>query len=386
MDHKVALPVSQRKPCVSSALYLQPESVQSRKKSLSDKAPRVHVEVRKPSRGNPQVQETDFSSQSNITPKLIPVFKNRSLQMNRNALEPGNMNRKEHVTESKLFSLKTSVIQDDKLNLEPAIKKIPNRHTHMNARHLNPKTSRPLQEKNTDSYKNMTIHPPSSGKASTASIKGSKQLSHSSGFQMSNNNLGVIKSAADFQVNGKENLTSKYITQILGKGHESLKVKRQPYIFESDTEMENVQLLQHQSVNQIKETDVNDQRLIVSRTAHRSKTKLCQESSKTSKKPHSSNIHYGQSSSSRNQMHDLDKSKPKKSVIIPKAYKHDCESRKHPSEISTLNSGQTLTPMPVTMGFSPYAAAGPPCHSAAVFPWLHVWSTARDSAGFTCSY
>lgn len=172
----------------------------------------------------------------------------------------------------------------------------------MNARHLDPKTSRPLQENKTEAYKNMAISLPSSGKSSTTSIQGSKQLSHSLEFQMSNDNIGVTKSAADFQVNGKGNLTSKHITQILGKGHECLKVKSQSHIFESDTEMEDVQLLQHQSVNQTKEADVNDQRWIVSRTAHRSKTKLCQESSKTSKKPHSSNIHYGQSSSSRNQV------------------------------------------------------------------------------------
>lgn len=302
MDHQVALPVSQRKPCVSSALYLQPESVQSREKSLSDKAPRVHVEVPQPSRGNPRAQETQFRSQRNVTPEFIPVFKKRSLEMNRNVLEPGNLKRKEHVTESKLFSFKTSVIQNDKLNLEPARKKIASHHTPMNAKHLNPKTSRAEQEKNTESYQNTTIYPPCSGKSSPASRKGSKQRSHSLGFQMSGDNLGVITSAADFQVNGKEHLTSKYIAHILGKGHESPKVERQPHMFESDTEMENGQLLQHHSVNLTNEADGNDQRLIVSRTAHRSKTKLCQGSSETSKKPHSRNIHYGQPSPSRNQV------------------------------------------------------------------------------------
>ncbi|KAF6302702.1 hypothetical protein mRhiFer1_001751 [Rhinolophus ferrumequinum] len=301
VDHKGDLSVNPRAPCGSSVLCLQPHAVQSRRKSLSEKSPRVCLEVPKPNRGNPQIQDTHFSSQSNVAPKFIPVFKKRSLQINKNILEPDILKRKAHVTESKLFSLKASVIQDDKLNLDPAIKKRSNRDTHMNARNLNQKTSRPLQEKNTESCKNMIKYPPSSGKSSTVSINESKHLSDSLGFQMSNNNLGVIKSALDFQVNGRENLTSKYITQILGKGHESLKVKRQPHIFESDTEMENAQLLQQQSVNQTKEVDVNYHRLIISRTAHRSKRKLCQESSKNSKKPHSSNIHYGQSSSSTNQ-------------------------------------------------------------------------------------
>ncbi|TKC44810.1 hypothetical protein EI555_006835 [Monodon monoceros] len=311
-DHKVELSVSQPKPYVSSTLHLQPESVQSRKKSLPDKAAQVHLEVTKLNRGSTQVQDTDFSSQHNIAPKFIPVFKNRQLQMNKNILEPDNLKRKHVVTESKLLSLKTGVIQDDKLNLDPAIKKRSNRSIQM-------KTSRSLQEKNTESFENMTENPPSSGKLSVMSLSEIKQLPNSSVFQMSNNKLGVIKSAVDFQVNEKENLTSKYITQILGKGHESLKVKRPPRIFESDTETEDSQLLQQQSVDQTKEADVSDHQLIVSRTAHKSKRKLCQDSSETSKKPHSNTIHYGQSSSSKNQIHNLDKSKHKKSLIIPKA-------------------------------------------------------------------
>ncbi|XP_004422734.1 PREDICTED: uncharacterized protein C18orf63 homolog [Ceratotherium simum simum] len=323
-DHKVELSVSQLKPCGASTLHLQLESVQSKKKSLSYKAPQVHLEVPKPNRGNTQVQDTNFSVHSNIAPKFIPVFKTRSLQMNKNILEHGNLKRKQHVvTESKLFSLKTSVIQDGKLNLDAALKKRSNSNIHMNARNLNQKTSRPLQEKNTETCENMTKYPPSNGKW-TVSLNVGKQLSDSSVFQMSNNNLGVI-SAVDFQVNGRENLTSKYITQTLGKGHKSLKVKRQPHIFESDAEMEDPQLLQQQSGNQTKEVDVSDHRLVVSRTAHRSKRKSCQESSKTSKKPHSNTVHYGQSNSSRNQIHTMDKSKPKKSLIIPKAYNMDAK-------------------------------------------------------------
>ncbi|XP_070131962.1 uncharacterized protein C18orf63 homolog isoform X1 [Equus caballus] len=322
-DHKVELSVSQPKPCTSSTLHLQPESVQSRKKALSYKTPHVRLEVPKPNRGNTQAQDTNFSSRSNSTPKFVPVFKTQSLQMNKNVLEPGSLKRKQHVvTESKLFSLKTSVIQDEKLILDATKKKRTSSNIQMNARNLNQKTSRPLQEKNTESYENMTKYPPSDGKW-TVSLNVGKKLSDSSVFQMLNNNLGVIKSAVDFRVNGKENLTSKYITQTLGKGHKSLKVKRQPHIFESGTEMEDPQLPQRQSGNQTKEVDVSDHQLVVSRTVHRSKRKLWQESSETSKKPHSNTIHCRQSSSSRNQIHNLDKSKPKKSRIIPKAYNMD---------------------------------------------------------------
>ncbi|XP_057556628.1 uncharacterized protein C18orf63 homolog [Hippopotamus amphibius kiboko] len=320
LDHKVELSVSQPKPCVCSALHLQPESVQSRKESLSDKAAQIHLEVPKLNRGNTQVQDKNVSSPCNVTPKFIPVFKNRPLQMNKNILEPDNLKRKQHVVEeSKLLSLKTSVIQEDKLKSDPVVKKRSNRSTQINARNLNLKTSRSLQGKSTESCENMAKNPPSNGKSSIVSLNESRQLSNSSVFQMSNHKLDMIKSAVDFQVSGKENLTSKYITQILGKGHESLKVKRQPHIFELDTETEDSQMLQQQLFDQTKETDVSDHRLIVSRTAHRSKRKLCQDSSKTSEKPHSNTVHYGQSRSSRNQIPNLDKSEPKKSLIIPKA-------------------------------------------------------------------
>uniref|UniRef100_A0A4X1TZ59 DUF4708 domain-containing protein n=1 Tax=Sus scrofa TaxID=9823 RepID=A0A4X1TZ59_PIG len=318
MHHKVELSVSQPKPCVSSALHLQRESVQNRKKSLSDKAAQVHLEVPKLNRGNTPMQDINVGSQHNIAPKFIPVFKNQPIQMNKNILKPENLKRKQHIViEPKLFSLKTSVIQDDKLNLDPVIKKRCNRSIQMTARNVNPKTSRSLQEKNTESYENTESYA-SSVKSLPVSLNESKQLSNSSVFQVSNNNLGVIKSAVDFQATGKENLTSKYKTQILRKGHNSLKVKRQPYIFESDTETEDPQLLHQQAVDQTKEDDVSNHQLIVSRIPHRSKRELCQESSKTPKRPHSSTIRHGQSSS-RNQIRNLDKSKPKKSLVISKA-------------------------------------------------------------------
>ncbi|XP_016069098.1 PREDICTED: uncharacterized protein C18orf63 homolog [Miniopterus natalensis] len=324
MDHKVELWVSQQEPCVSSAPHLQLESAQSRKQSLCDKAPQVHLETPKPTRAHTQAQDTNFSSQSNMAPKFIPVFKTRSLQMNRNVLEPGNLRRKQHVTESKLFSLETSTIQNDKQNLDPATKKKSNCNIQMKPRNLNQKTSGPVQEKKAESCERVTRYPPHR-KSSAVNVNASKQLSDSLGFQVSDSSLGGIKSAADCQVNGKETLTSKHIAQILGKGHESLKVKR-PHIFESDTEIEGAQLLQEQSVSQTEEVDVTDHRLIAGRTAHRPKRKLCQESSKPAKQPRSSNVHYGQSTSSMSQMCDLDKSKPKKSLLIPPASNVDVKA------------------------------------------------------------
>nr|XP_011752377.1 uncharacterized protein C18orf63 homolog isoform X2 [Macaca nemestrina] len=286
VDHKVERSVSQP----TAGLF----SAQSRKKSLSIRAPQVRSEVLMPNRGNAQVQHTNLSSQSNITPKFVPVFKN--------TLVLGSPKRKQHVvTQSKLFSLKTSMIQHDKLNLGPAIKNRYNSNIQMQAaNNLNQENSRPLQEKNTESSENMTKFPSSNGK-STVSLNKNKQLSNSAVLLRSNNNLGVVKSAVDVQMKGKENLTGKCITQILGKSHGSLKLKRQPHIFESDGETEDPRLLQQQSENQAKEVGTSDHRLIVSKIAHKSKRKLCPESSKTSKKHHSNTAHYGQSNSSRKQ-------------------------------------------------------------------------------------
>lgn len=254
------------------------------------------LEVPRPTRGNAQVQDTNFSSQRNIAPRFIPVFKSRPLQMTKSILAPENPRRKERVNkESKLFSLKSSEIPDDKLNLDPTTEKRPNHSIQMKAKNLNLKTCRSLPEKNTESYGNMTKNPLSSGKSLITSLSESKQLSNSSVFQMPTSNLGVIKSAAGSQVNGKENLTSKYITQILGKSHESLKVKRRPHIFESDTDPEDSQPLQPQSIDQTKEVDVTDHQLTGSRAAPKSKKKLCQNSPKTSKKPHSNTVLCGQS-------------------------------------------------------------------------------------------
>nr|XP_021529201.1 uncharacterized protein C18orf63 homolog [Aotus nancymaae] len=320
VDHKVALSVSLPTSGIFSSLHLQPECVQGRKKSLPIRAPQVHLEVLMPNRGNTEVQHINLSSQSNITSKFVPVFKNKLLQMNKNTLVLGSPKRKQHVvTQSNLFSRNTSMIQHDKLNLGPAIKKRSNSNIQMQtASNLNQENSRPLQEKKIKSCENMTEFP-SSNRKSTVSLNKSKQLSNSAVFLTSNNNLGMIESVVDFQMNGKENLTGKYITQRLGKSHGSLKLKRQPHIFKSDGETEDPRLLQQQSENQAKEVGPSDHRLIVSKIAHRSKRKLCPESSRASKKHHSVTVHHDQSSSSKKQILHSDKSKPKKSLIIPNA-------------------------------------------------------------------
>ncbi|XP_063087513.1 uncharacterized protein C18orf63 homolog [Cavia porcellus] len=308
-DHTVEHSISQLQPDTFSVLQHQPESFQSAKQFLSHKR---HLKESKADTGNTQVLISNLSSQSNITPKFIPVFKNRLSPMNKDISVLDKQKRKQRVTESKLLSYKTSIIQNDKLNLDPTTKKRSNSNIQIYARNLNQKSSRPVQEKNTDCSENITKYFSSNGK-SIVSLNESK-LSNSTMCQVSNNGLSVIKNAVD--VYGKENVTSKYITQILRKDCESMKLKRQPHIFEPDIETEDPQLLPQQAT-QNEEIDLSNHRLIVSRTVHRSRRQLCPESSKTSKH-HSNTMHDGQSSS-RKQIHDMDKSKSKKFHTILKA-------------------------------------------------------------------
>ncbi|XP_054549964.1 uncharacterized protein C18orf63 homolog [Talpa occidentalis] len=307
-DRQVAPPASQPSPGVSSTPAAQPGSAQSRKKALPNQA-QVPLEVPVPSGGKTRVQDTNSSSQSNVAPKFIPVFKNCLSGSNKSVLHPGHQKRKSYVVaEPKLFSLNTSVIQGDKAKLGPTIKKKSNRNMQISAGDLS-KPSGSLPERNAQSHENVTKYPPSSGKLST----GSKLLSNSSVFQVANKDLGVMTNAADSQISRKEILRSKYITQVVGKGHESLNVKKHPHIFESDSE--EPQLLQQQSVDQT-EAAVGDPRSKPSKTAHRSKRKVCQESSQPSKKPHCNAAHFGPSSASRGQRRESDKSKPKKSIVL----------------------------------------------------------------------
>ncbi|KFO38433.1 hypothetical protein H920_00167 [Fukomys damarensis] len=288
-DHKVELSISQSQSAIFSVLPHQPESILSRKQTLPHKLPQLHLEESKPSRENTQVPHTSLSSQSKIIPKFIPVLKNGLSSMNKNISVLLNQKRKQHVImESKLSSL----IQNDKPNLDSTGKKRPNSNIPINAEHLNKKGCIPLQEKNTECYENIKYP------SLNMSLNESKQLSNSMMCQVSNNSGSVMKNAVDFH--GKENVASKCITQILKKDHEPVKPKRHLYIFEPDTETEDPQLLQ-QPANQTNEVDLSDHRLIISRTAHRSKRKVCPESSETSKKRYSNTMHYGKPSSSRRQ-------------------------------------------------------------------------------------
>ncbi|XP_042549410.1 uncharacterized protein C18orf63 homolog [Dipodomys spectabilis] len=311
-DHKgEPLRLSQAGP--SSAPLGQPESVQGRKQPLPSRIPQPQLEEAQSQRGNAQVQHTSLSANRNITPKFIPVFKPRLSQMNKNISALSNLKRN-HVTESKLLSLKTSITQENKLKLDPAIKK---RNIQVHARKLNQNSSRSLQEKNMEPSEHKSRYPSSYGQSALSFTESNKLTS--SAVNMPNNDLGVKKSTNDIQVDGKDNLTRRCIAQIIGKSHESLKLKNKPHIFESDIETEGPQILQQQSANQTEEADIGDHRLTVSQRTRRLKRKACPESSKPLKKCHSNSSHHKESSSLGNQVPNSDKSKHKKSLIISKA-------------------------------------------------------------------
>ncbi|XP_058532745.1 uncharacterized protein C18orf63 homolog [Ochotona princeps] len=308
VGHQGALVSSQPKPSIFSACKAEPESVPGNKRPGSDELPQGHAEAPKFSKG---VQARHLSSQSQITPKFVPIFSNRFPQINRNNLAFGSTKRNQYtVTEHKLFSLKTTMIQENKLSLGPAVKKGSNSNIPMHTGNVHQKSSERLPKRDTQSRKMAT--PPSSAAGSrkhSVPSNPSRQLPSEAGFQMSGKNFGVMRNAVDFPVRAKEKSTSKHTAQTPGQCWEPSKPRRQPHIFESDTEMDDFPRPQQQSAHPTEGEG---------RPSLGSKRKSCLHSSSSSKERHPSASHPGQPTA-RNQICDMDKSKPRKPLIIPKA-------------------------------------------------------------------
>ncbi|XP_054980854.1 uncharacterized protein C18orf63 homolog [Sorex araneus] len=246
-------------------------------------APPAQREGLAPGRADPAGPgNTQPSPLSNTSPKFVPIFKNQLLQVNASVLEPGNQKRKQQVvTESSLSSPTASTVQGDVLNLHPAIKKIATYTIEMNARSVSHRASVPQQENNACGKRGQ--HLPSNGRLSAVGVAEGSQPPQGT---VPSQSVDGKKCAANPQVNEKRNFTSKYITQVLGEDHMSLKIKRRPHIFESDTEPEEPQPLPPQPVAQVNQVDRSEHRSMESQAAHRSKRKLGQEPSRASKKPH----------------------------------------------------------------------------------------------------
>ncbi|XP_045152224.1 uncharacterized protein C18orf63 homolog isoform X2 [Echinops telfairi] len=315
-DHKVATSASQPEPHSLPTPHLQPRSsVLGRQSTLSSGAPQTHLDVAKPSRSSTYGQDTHPASQNEKAPTFRPVFKTRLVQMNKQIPEPSPLRRKQLVTtEMKSFPPKTSARPGDRPNLSSTAKKRPHGPNQTHAGHFS-QISRP-QENDTEACANRIKHPLPGGNARAEGGKERKQRSENWALQKP----GTSRSVATLQVNGKENVTSTSRPQVSGQGHRSGKTKRKPYIFESDTDMENQQLHQQHPVSQMKEVNASVHRSILSRMVHKSKRKLCQEMSRTSDKHHSNaDLHSAPPNCIRNQVHDLENPKHKKFIVLSKA-------------------------------------------------------------------
>uniref|UniRef100_F6PNM0 Chromosome 18 open reading frame 63 n=1 Tax=Monodelphis domestica TaxID=13616 RepID=F6PNM0_MONDO len=305
-DHKMELSANQPKPSIFLNLINQQPDYKD--KGTYDRESQIPFEACGHKSSNIQAQDVIPDYQNKNASKIIPIFKSRLMQMNKNIPKTVNQKKKQHIgTESKLFASKSCVTQVNKLNLGKSEKKrTKNNRASVHIGNENPSSFRSLPDLHTKS--NFCL---SKGTSSNVSLGECKfQFSSDSVFQLSCNNSDLIRNVTKIQK--KENLASQDPLLVLGKGHESLPKKRQFYIFESDTEMEDSQIPQ-QSVNPIKEVGLNICRLVSNRSASKSKRKFHQQSPEVQK---SLDIYPGLFNTSVNQGKGLSKSKPKKSQMI----------------------------------------------------------------------
>ncbi|XP_044514034.1 uncharacterized protein C18orf63 homolog [Gracilinanus agilis] len=305
-DHKMELSANQPKPSIFLSLNAQPDY---KNNGTYGRESQIPFEACRHKSSNIQVQDVILDYQNKNASKIIPIFKSRLMQMNKNIPKSVSQKKKQHIgTESKLLASKSCVTQVNKLNLGKSEKKrTKNNRAAVLIGNESPRSFRPQQDLHTKS--NFCL---SKGTSSNVSLGGCKlQFSNDSVFQLSYNNSELIRNVTKIQK--KENLTSQDPLQVLGKGHASPHKKRQFYIFESDTETEDSQIPQ-QSVNPIKEVGLNICRLGSNRTASKSKRKLHQQSPEIQK---SLAIYPELFNSSVNQGKGLSKSKTKKSQMIP---------------------------------------------------------------------
>ncbi|XP_021005990.1 uncharacterized protein C18orf63 homolog [Mus caroli] len=311
-EHKVEPAVSQQRSGLFSAACHQPGFFHDRKPSWPLKASQLHLDESHLSRENTQVGSRTLCIQSNRAPAFIPVFKRKSEQVNKNISALSTLKRKQSgVTEPTVLAQETSVTQGGK---PTASRKRPNSNIRVLAGNLNQKGSKPLQEKGTEFY-DQKKEQPSSDSRQTVYLREARPLSPSAVTQASSNS-SVMKNDVDIHIAGKDNLTSRFITQILGKSHESLKLQSQPHIFESELETEDSQLQQQQLVSQVPEADAAEHSPIESKAAHSLRQELCLQSSRASTKRRSSAAHQRQSSSKKQVSKTT---KPKTSLNIPEA-------------------------------------------------------------------
>ncbi|XP_036597897.1 uncharacterized protein C18orf63 homolog [Trichosurus vulpecula] len=308
-DHKMELLANQPKPSIFSSLNLQSDY---ENEGTCGKESQLPFEASGRKTRSIQVQDLIPDYQNKSTTKIIPIFKGRLMQMNENISKSVNQKKKQHIgTESKILASKSRVTQVNKLNLGQCEKKrTKNNVSATHTGNINPRTFIPPQ----NLYTKSNFYLPKCT-SSNVTLSGHKpQFFDDSVFHLLDKNSRIIRNVTNIQK--KENLASQHPIQVLGNDHELLQRKRQFHIFDSDTETEDSQIPQQQSMNPAKEVDLNICRLVSNRTASRSKRKFHQKSSETLKDSITA-IHHGLFSSSVDQGKGLGKSKPKKSQIIP---------------------------------------------------------------------
>ncbi|GAB1301915.1 Predicted gene, 17266 [Apodemus speciosus] len=326
-EHKVEPAVSQQR---SALLASQGTTPTFGRHNLQEN---THLQENTPHlQENTQVGSKNLCLQSNRAPAFIPVFKRKSEQVNKTISALSTLKRKQSgVTEPTILAQETSVTRRGKSSLGTAARERPNSNIRVLAENFNQKGSKPLQKKGTEFY-DQKKEQPSSDSRQTVHLKEARQLYTSAVTQTSKNSLAMMKSDVDIHTGGKDNLTSRFITQILGKSHESLKLKSQPHIFESDLETEDSQLQQQQLANQVKEANAAEHSLIESKAAHSHRQKLCLESSRASTKRRPNAAHQRQSSSKNQQFLTT---KPKNSLNIPEA-EYSVEQTVHQGQLGAL--------------------------------------------------
>ncbi|XP_041496733.1 uncharacterized protein C18orf63 homolog [Microtus oregoni] len=334
-SHKVEPLVSPQRAGLSAAGRFQPGSPQPRQPAWPLRAPPLRVGESKPSSENTQTQGDNLCSQSKRAPAFIPVFQRKSEQVNKDISTLNSAKRKQSaVTQPTLPAQKTSVTQGGKPSSGSAPRKRPDSNIQVQASNLNQKNVRPLLGKSAEFCEPEGKRPSSEVERAVHLTEGGP-LSTKAMTQMSGS-LSAIKSAVDSHTSGKRNLTSRFITQILGKSHESLKLKSQPHIFESDLETEDSQLQPQQLADRTEEADAANHGLTESKASHKHRRKLSLESSQSSTKHRSNAAHQRQSGSSRKQVPKT--TKPKKFFGIPET-EYSMEQRPPIRSSNPRNSG-----------------------------------------------
>uniref|UniRef100_A0A8C4WJM0 DUF4708 domain-containing protein n=1 Tax=Gopherus evgoodei TaxID=1825980 RepID=A0A8C4WJM0_9SAUR len=288
ISHRMELLINQPKQCIFSNLIPCPEDsvAEAMKKT-------VHSRQQQQTPGNSSVD-----SQRNNATRIIPIFKGKLLQMDVKATRANEGKKKvsalQHspkvvrdVTMSKLTVCNPSVNQVYKPVQTVSFKNPTNGTV---AQRMTGKTSvksgRPICDQKKETSKQLTNSAfsnslsldrnSSRGKPEKINYS-SLSANDKSVLQISNANLGLKKPAllsSTTKKGGK--LSNQNTTKILGASHSSKKVHIQ--ISESDKEIANTSISQHQTKSPTDGAGLNILRLVLNSTVHRAKREEYQQS------------------------------------------------------------------------------------------------------------